>query len=807
MIRTMSRIRVLPDHPDAVPAAWRAAAADLAAVPGLLHRELLLDALDARAFVVVLEWVDESALRAYRAGPVAARIADALRPFCEPTGPDDHRTMHGSSGWLRPGEPVAAPPVPAGPGATPPVPAAAPPAAASAAPGDDPTGTTIFVDVEIVVPPQRRAEFHRGYPEVAARMARVPGYLREDLLREPGSDIHHIFAEWTGEAAFFGWIADPAHAREEAGPIAPFLLDFRRRILHRIDEHTDHRRDRWRAGGPSRRGKETDVHTTTDVLIVGAGPTGLTAAVELARRGIDCRVIDRLTAPPGQADKAIGVHCRTMEIWEEQGIVREAMDAGIWLTGNMVFVNGAEVHRMSWELPDLPYAHLGLPQYETERILTDRLATLGGAVRRGTELVSFTQDDAGVTATVRTADGGTAQIGAKYLVGCDGAHSRVREQLGLTFSGGLGRFPQLFMLGDVDVDWDMPAGHLLRFMHETDGQMDGMLVCVPLRGESRYRIATLAPARFFAQTGGQDAPPGFSEELGSPTLADVQAAIDQLGPAGTRASNLRWSSVFRISHGIVDRYRGGRVFVAGDAAHLHPPAGGQGMNTGIQDAWNLAWKLALAVRGLAAPGLLDSYETERRPEGVEIVGRAVRMAFTDELDRADLVRQFRREMSMLLSYANSPLVGESLAAPEALADGPGPGDRAPDAGGLRRPGVGHPLRLRDLTRGTRHTLLSYADGDTDEATLGALAQLYAQLGRQTGGEVDGYLLLGPDAPVPASPAPPVVHDADGEFRRAYGVAGAALYLIRPDGHVGFRSQPIDADALRKHVNLVFGGSR
>src|SRR5262249_34751399 len=149
---------------------------------------------------------------------------------------------------------------------------------------------------------------------------------------------------------------------------------------------------------------------------------------------------------------------------------------------------------------------------------------------------------------------------------------KVRELLGLTFSGGLGQFPQLFMLGDVDVDWDMPEGHLLRLMHETDGRMNNMLVCVPLRGEARYRIATLAPPRFFAQTGGREAPPGFSEELAEPTLADIQAALSQLAPPGTRASNLRWSSVFRIRHGIVDRYRDGRVFVAGDAAHLHPPA-------------------------------------------------------------------------------------------------------------------------------------------------------------------------------------------------------------------------------------------
>ncbi|MEU2611042.1 FAD-dependent oxidoreductase [Micromonospora sp. NPDC007271] len=760
MIRTMVRMRARPGLEPAVESAWRMVAGQIGAVAGNIRHGLLRDATDPRAFVVVTEWADESALRDYQAGPVAARLADAVRPLIEASGPDSRRVMR----------------------------------------DDGRGGPRIFVDVELTVPADRLAEFERGYPQVTARMGGVPGYLREELLHEPGSDVFHIFAEWTSEAEFHRWISDPAHAQQEAGPIAPFLLDFRRRLFH-VEVESG-------SGPEPTTGREaTAVHRTTDVLVVGAGPTGLTAALELARRGVECRVIDKLATPAGQADKAIGVHCRTMELWEDQGIVREAMDAGIWLTGNMVFVNGVETHRMSWELPELPYAHLGLPQYETERLLTQRLATLGVRPQRGAELIGFTQDDDGVLATVATADGGTETVRAKYLVGCDGAHSRVRELLGLTFTGGLGRFPQLFMLGDVDVDWDMPDGHLLRFLHETEGRMDGMLVCVPLRGESRYRIATLAPPRFFAQTGGKDAPPGFSEELDAPTLADVQAALDQLAPPGTRASNLRWSSVFRISHGIVDRYRDGRVFVAGDAAHLHPPAGGQGMNTGIQDAWNLAWKLALAVRGIAAPGLLDSYETERRPEGEEIVGRAVRMAFTDELDREDLKRQFLQEMSMLLSYADSPLVGECVTDPDALRDGPRPGDRAPDVGGLRRQGVGHPLRLRDLTRGTRHTLLVYADASADEGTLAALEKLYADVHRQASEEIDGYLLLSPDARAPRLLAPPVVRDTGGEFRTAYGVRGAALYLVRPDGHVGFRSQPIDADALRKHLHLVFGGAR
>jgi 2-polyprenyl-6-methoxyphenol hydroxylase-like FAD-dependent oxidoreductase/heme-degrading monooxygenase HmoA len=541
-----------------------------------------------------------------------------------------------------------------------------------------------------------------------------------------------------------------------------------------------------------------------EVLVVGAGPAGLTHAIELARRGIAVRVVDKRPQASTQADKAIGIHCRTMEIWEDQGIVTEAMDAGIWLYGQTVFVNGEQTHQVDWAgLDELPYAHLGLPQYDTERILGAKLASLGVVVERGVELVAFTQDDEGVTARLRHLEGEEETTRAQYLVGCDGAHSAVRSGLGLAFEGGLSMFPQLFMLGDVDVDWDLPAGHLVRFVRIEDDDFTGMLVCVPLKGRNRYRIATLAPQRWQDAVGSGVVPPGFWQEYEPPTLADVQAAIDDLGPPGTTASNLRWSSIFRIKHGIVDRYREGRVFVAGDAAHLHPPAGGQGMNTGIQDAWNLGWKLALAVRGLAAPGLLDSYEAERRPAGKMIVDRAVAIAFTDEMDMADEKAQFLLEMQMTMNYAGSPLVGEP--APGGFPAGPEPGHRAPDVLGLRRFGVAHPLRLFDLTRGTRSTLLLSTDATASEEQVSDLEKLAVGVRQQTRGEVGAYLVAAPDARVPLLVDLPVVRDAEGTFAAAYGTAGAgtAAYLVRPDGHVGFRSRPLDEDALLDHLAGVF----
>ena len=311
-----------------------------------------------------------------------------------------------------------------------------------------------------------------------------------------------------------------------------------------------------------------------------------------------------------------------MEIWENIGVVGEAMDAGIWLHGQTVFVNGRQTHQVDWDLPELPYAHLGLPQYETERILTDCLAA---ARRRGSSgassCTSFTQDADGVTARLRLPSGGSARPCGRVPGRLRRrAQRRAAEASGPTFEGGMGMFPQLFMLGDVDLDWSMPEGHLLRFIQVEDEEMKGMLVCVPLRGPrplpGGHARAAAAAGRDRHRRRSRRASRRSTTRRRWPTSRPCWTSWPR---QGTTASNLRWSSIFRIKHGIVDRYRDGRVFVAGDAAHLHPPAGGQGMNTGIQDAWNLGWKLALGgARAAPRPGCW----TATRPSGARPARRS-----------------------------------------------------------------------------------------------------------------------------------------------------------------------------------------
>lgn len=239
-------------------------------------------------------------------------------------------------------------------------------------------------------------------------------------------------------------------------------------------------------------------HTyATDVLVAGAGPVGLTAAVELRRRGISCRIVDRLPARLPFA-KAVGIQPRTLELWDRMGLVRAVMEAAVPMRGQLAYVNGVEQLRIDFRLPpEVPYGFAALPQYETERILDEFLARFGTAVERGTELVSFAQDANGVTSRLLTPSGAQEEVRTRFLVGCDGAHSIVRKGLGLSYEGGA--FPEEYMLADVQVDWDLPHGYAVRSMHlGADGAVDDLLVCIPLPGRGRYRVSMRVPPELSA---------------------------------------------------------------------------------------------------------------------------------------------------------------------------------------------------------------------------------------------------------------------------------------------------------------------
>lgn len=547
-------------------------------------------------------------------------------------------------------------------------------------------------------------------------------------------------------------------------------------------------------------------HTpTTDVLIVGAGPVGLSAAAELVRRGVSCRLVDRLQARLPYA-KAVGIQPRTLEIWDRMGLARTVMEAAVPLHGQLLYVNGSELARIELALPpEVPYRFAALPQYETERILEEHLNALGTVIERGTELLSFTQDGGGVTSLLRTASGGEEELRTRYLIGSDGAHSTVRKGLGLSYEGGA--FAEEYMLADVVTDLDLPDGYGLRSLHQAaDGSTDDVLVCVPLPGKGRYRMSMMVPPELSAAAqpaGGAAAGDGVEHGLEGggrvPELSHIQAVVDRLAPSPATVSGMRWSSVFRISHRIVDRYGEGRVFVAGDAAHIHPPTGAQGMNTGIQDACNLSWKLALVLRESAGSALLTTYDAERRPVGEEVVGRTVRHATQGmQSDPDDPRTLMLREAQLLVGYQDGPLAGS----PSGPAGAPQPGERAPDCTGLTLPLAAYPSRLLDVLRGrAEHVVLLYG---ADGAALAEAAEQARAAGRAltrsgTDGGATGpqiVAVLAREAAAGGSAALPVpgYRDADGEFARLYGADGPTGFLVRPDGYLGARFPLTDTAA-------------
>jgi 2-polyprenyl-6-methoxyphenol hydroxylase-like FAD-dependent oxidoreductase len=503
--------------------------------------------------------------------------------------------------------------------------------------------------------------------------------------------------------------------------------------------------------------------TEADVLVAGAGPAGLTLACDLARRGVAVRIVDRAPLFP-QGSRGKGLSPRSQEVLDDLGLIDELLKAGITHLPHRKY-RGAEViaetdpEAGQAATPEVPYpAGLMIPQWRVEKALRDRLAGFGVEVELGAELRDLSQDAGGVTATV-----GDAQIRARYLVGCDGGRSTVRKALGLRMHGETPDV-QLMAVGDVEVD-----GLGRDAWHQWFGA-DGAIMLCPLPGTTAFQV----------QASHELGPDGSPLE---PTLETFQRTFDRVaGVPGVRLHDLTWRSTYRVNVRMVDRLRVGRVFLAGDAAHVHPIAGGLGMNSGIQDAYNLGWKLGLVLAGAAGPGLLDTYDEERLPIAswlLDITSArldAVLAAIEKPGGGVDAVAS--AELSQLtLGYRWSRLSREALSRsadrPADRSGGLRPGDRAPDAP-CRDRRTGAPVRLFDVFRGPHFTLLGF--GERCAAALG---------GAET--DIVRPYLIGLGGLV----------DDGGHAARAYGPD--VLALIRPDGYVGLIADGDNASAVAGYL--------
>lgn len=525
------------------------------------------------------------------------------------------------------------------------------------------------------------------------------------------------------------------------------------------------------------------------VLIVGAGPTGLTLAIRLRQLGVDCLVIDRL-AEPMPWSRALGLHARTMEIFHALGVLAAIRRRSTMQTSVMVHNDRGPLLSLDLTTLDAPFPWvLSCPQTEAESALAQRFEELGGRIWRGVELQSFTQHGESVEAHLLV-DGHTHQLQCELLVGCDGAHSLVREQLGVGFEGMTEK--DHFLIADLAIGWSLSDSSSHGFLLP-----EGSLIALPMPDCWRLVINQSASE----DTEGEVTLEPFRERL--------SAALGACPPLGEP----RWLTRFSIHRRLASHYRKNRVLIAGDACHIQSPLGAQGMNTGIADAFNLAWKVALFLRGIGGGALLDSYERERRP-----VARAM-LYSVDILSRSSFARNLllrtgrdwvlkflnghprmaagllRRVSQLDIGYRGSPLVAQGPSGWLSGKDGPLPGERMPDA---RLLGGNGSVALVDLLQDPRHYLLIQLDAQPDSQQLLTAYALADRVPSEFADWVSTIVISGRQPTESLRELTDfdvsVLSDQSGEFAARYG-AGAALWLMRPDGHLAYRATLADGDQL------------
>ena len=515
----------------------------------------------------------------------------------------------------------------------------------------------------------------------------------------------------------------------------------------------------------------------TDVLIVGAGPTGLMLANQLGRRGIRTMIVDRHSGP-AQQTRAMAVHARTLEIYAKLGIAEQALELGRRGNGANMWAQGTWTARIPLgdigkSISPFPFV-LMLGQDDNERIMGGHLSNWGIAVQWNTELTAIQQEPRHAIATLKQLDGTTRKIKAAYVAGCDGGHSAVRELSGITFPGA--PYEHVFFVADTEATGAMVPEELNVYLWR-----DGFHLFFPMRGKDRWRVIGILPKKL---RGKNDV-----------TFEELSPDIQREAGANLAFTKCFWFSTYRIHHRAAEKFRDRRCFLLGDAAHVHSPMGGQGMNTGLQDAYNLAWKLALVVKGQADEDLLDSYEAERIPVAQQLLSTTDR-AFTLVVSDNWLAGLFRtRILAKIAAFAMT----------------------------FERP---KHLAFRTLSQ----TGIAYPKSPLSQTLAGAPARalhagerfpwLHLKL-RQNGPVEDvfkalddtRYSLIVIGQPAPSAAALPsenllqthLIPDDPQNTRELIraGTTGPAFYLVRPDGYIGLAGGHLTPAAVTQYFSECF----
>ncbi len=532
---------------------------------------------------------------------------------------------------------------------------------------------------------------------------------------------------------------------------------------------------------------------TIPVLIVGAGPTGLSMASELHRHGIEFRIIDKEQKPIATSN-ALALHSRTLEIFEQMGLVDKVLTKGIKLNQFTIFADGKKIVESNFNLIDSQYPFaLGLAQHHTEALLIEHLAEHNIHPEFHVEIADFANAADGFHVTLKNESGAEEALHADWLVACDGAHSFIRNQLNIPFEGqSLGEH---FIMADAEIEWEFGDHDLVAFL----SHHGPMAVITYEPGVRRILFEVTNDPELSQST--------------HPVKKDFERLAKERCPFPVTIGEPTWTSGFWINERIVPRYQQGRVLLAGDAAHIHSPVGGQGMNTGIQDAFNLAWKLALTIKGAAHQQLLNSYSEERRPIAQAVLRGSTAMthvvASKNPLLR--MVRNFvfglinrhqalRKKVVNVVSehnvnYEKSPIVTNANAHLRRVKVG----DALPDC---KVDFQNQTQRLFNILRSTQHQLLIFCGNDIVDADT--LLEINQKVLEDYADYIQPHFIANDINKIELGQVPNIITDTSNELTKKLGIHQSTLVLVRPDQYIGFAGPAKGSAELVQYLsNRIF----